>query len=405
MTKKAVVVHAGRRDNYQVALALHEVGLLNKLVTELYFPGEKHIIQQLFTLFKKKQLLRLRFIEGLPSSHVSVSKSALLMSGVIKILRTAKYYPVQGEMLGSKASRIALKNNSPVISYSTYAKEALKSQQVKHRILFQHHPHPASVRKIFEEELALNPSSANSLQSEYELSLSDGEMEDFMKEPFLANNWMAASSFTAKTLMEHGVPAAGIHIIPYGVNVQDFPPKEKYNKTEKLKVIFVGSFNQRKGLAYLLEAIRKIDSKEIELILVGRGIIDKELLASYSDILNDIRINVSHAKLLASFYEADVFVLPSIAEGFAQVLLEAMSCGLPIITTENTAGPDIITNGKEGFIIPIRDVAALVQKLSLFITNPDLVENMGRAASIKAAYFTWERFRAGIVEAYKKIVQ
>ena len=139
--------------------------------------------------------------------------------------------------------------------------------------------------------------------------------------------------------------------------------------------------------------------------MVGRGIIDKELLASYSDILNDIRINVSHAKLLASFYEADVFVLPSIAEGFAQVLLEAMSCGLPIITTENTAGPDIITNGKEGFIIPIRDVAALVQKLSLFITNPDLVENMGRAASIKAAYFTWERFRAGIVEAYKKIVQ
>ena len=164
-------------------------------------------------------------------------------------------------------------------------------------------------------------------------------------------------------------------------------------------------FNQRKGLAYLLEAIRTIDSKKIELILVGRGIIDKELLDSYSDILNDIRINVSHAKLVASFYEADVFVLPSIAEGFAQVLLEAMSCGLPIITTENTAGPDIITNGKEGFIIPIRDVAALVQKLSLFITNPDLIENMGRAASIKAAYFTWERFRAGIVEAYKKIVQ
>jgi len=403
--KRAVVVHAGRRDNYQVALALHEVGLLNKLVTELYFPGEKHLIEGLFTLFKKRELLRLRYMEGLPSSHVSVSKRAFLMSGVIKILKTATYYPLQGEMLGAKASRIAIKNNSPIISYSTYAKEALKNQQVTYRILFQHHPHPASVRKIFEEELALNPSSANSLQSEYELSLSDGEMEDFMKEPFLANNWMAASSFTAKTLIEHGIPASGIHVVPYGVNTHDFKPKEKYNKNGKLKVIFVGSFNQRKGLSYLLEAIRRIGTKEIELILVGRGIMDKTLLTSYSDILQDIRINVSHQKLLSSLYEADVFVLPSIAEGFAQVLLEAMSCGLPIITTENTAGSDIITNGKEGFIVPIRDVAALVQKLSIFIASPDLIENMGRAASTKAAYFTWERFRAGIVEAYKKIVQ
>jgi glycosyltransferase involved in cell wall biosynthesis len=402
---KAVVVHAGRRDNYQVALALQEAVLLEKLVTDFYFAGENRFLHFLFSSLKKQELLGLRYINGLPSSKVSVAKNAMVLSGLIRIFKNVKYYPVQGRMLGISARKIALRSNNAIVSYSTYAEEAFKNQQVNHRILFQHHPHPASVRKIFEDEIQLNPAASNSLKYEYELSLNDKELEAFMEEPFLANNWMAASTFTAKTLIEHGIPADKIYIIPYGVNLKEFKPKVRYDRNKKLKVLFVGSFNQRKGLSYLLEAIRRVGTKNIELILVGRGIIDKQLLASYADVLQDIRINISHTKLLGSFYEADVFVLPSIAEGFAQVLLEAMACGLPVITTENTAGPDIITNGKEGFIVPVRNINALVEALTFFISNPEMLENMGRAAALQANHFTWEKFRSGIVSAYKKIVQ
>ena len=90
--------------------------------------------------------------------------------------------------------------------------------------------------------------------------------------------------------------------------------------------------------------------------------------------------------------EADAFVFPSLFEGFALVILEAMAAGLPVITTPNTAGPDLIEDGKEGLIVPAGDANALREAMQSLLHNPERARSMGRAAHEKTKEFTWERY-------------
>lgn len=96
--------------------------------------------------------------------------------------------------------------------------------------------------------------------------------------------------------------------------------------------------------------------------------------------------------LLREMSEADVFVFPSLFEGFALVILEAMAAGLPVITTPNTAGPDLIEHGKEGLIVPAGDPTALRAAMESLLNDPEHARAMGRAAHEKAKEYTWERY-------------
>ncbi len=96
--------------------------------------------------------------------------------------------------------------------------------------------------------------------------------------------------------------------------------------------------------------------------------------------------------LLREMSEADVFVFPSLFEGFALVILEAMAAGLPVITTPNTAGPDLIEDGKEGLIVPAGDVKALQNAMESLLNDPERARAMGRAAHEKAKEYTWEKY-------------
>lgn len=96
--------------------------------------------------------------------------------------------------------------------------------------------------------------------------------------------------------------------------------------------------------------------------------------------------------LLREMSEADVFVFPSLFEGFALVILEAMAAGLPVITTPNTAGPDLIEDGKEGLIVPAGDPTALRAAMESLLNDPEHARAMGRAAHEKAKEYTWERY-------------
>jgi glycosyltransferase involved in cell wall biosynthesis len=112
-----------------------------------------------------------------------------------------------------------------------------------------------------------------------------------------------------------------------------------------------------------------------------------------------------HAEVLAEMAAHDVFVFPSLFEGFGLVLLEAMAMGLPIITTAHTAGPDLIDEGVEGFIVPIRSAEAIAEKLELLRSDRALSEEIGKKARARAALFTWERYEARLAESVAKACQ
>ena len=167
-------------------------------------------------------------------------------------------------------------------------------------------------------------------------------------------------------------------------------------KSEKLRVLFVGSMSQRKGLADLFEAIKLVNTTSIELIVMGSPIAPMEFY--YNELPGFTYMsNRPHDQVLELMRSCDVFCLPSIVEGRALVMQEAMSQGLPLIITANTGGADLIIEGKTGFLVPIRSPQVIAEKLQWFLDNRDCISKMGLMAQEHAEKYTWDSYGATIV--------
>jgi glycosyltransferase involved in cell wall biosynthesis len=348
--EQAVVVHAGARDQYQLALALAERNYLSRLITELYCPDALTAV--LSGLASK------RYCEGVSSRYVSLSLQALWLTGRMYLQRSFAFNQLKDTALSKRAQRVASKKAAHLFCYSYYAYEAFSAERAfggQKRLLFQLHPHPRSVRAMLQEELERVPAARDSILYENEFRYSDVYLEQLGAEARLADAVLVASSYTKQTLVENGVPEERIQVVPYGIDTKAFIKRSIAPVNKKLRIIFVGSMVQRKGLSYLLDAVRSLNTV-VELVLCGRGFMDEQLLKQYQDIDILIKRNLSQEELMQEMHQADVFVLPTLSEGFAHVILEAMSCGLPVITTGNSCAPDIIADGKEGFIVPVKTV-------------------------------------------------
>ncbi|MBK8985795.1 MAG: glycosyltransferase family 4 protein [Chloroflexi bacterium] len=405
--QRVVVVHAGNRDHYQVALALYEAGLLEKLVTDVYFPLDQPWFMRTVGRLLPMELLSKRYCPGLPSDKVCSTAKALGVIIANRLLTRQNLHPISDGILGRKARLLAQQTQTVVLSYSTYAAEALRPtafhapMEQRPRLLFQMHPHPASAQRILREELLLLPDASASLLQEHEMSIPPRVYEQLVIEPTLADSVMVASTFCARTLVENGISEDRLKVIPYGVDPVGFPEKPTGTAPgEPLRLVFLGSIVQRKGIAYLLDAMRILKEEPVQLTLCGRVAPDVALIERYHDCKVEVKIGLSHAEVLQELHDADLFVFPSLLEGFAHVILEAMSCGLPVITTPNTCGPDVIVHGKHGFIVPIRDSKVLVDRISWCLKHRHQLAEMGHQAAIRAREFTWDKFRQNVRQAY-----
>jgi glycosyltransferase involved in cell wall biosynthesis len=387
--RQAITCHAGNRDAYQLSVALHENALLDSLITDFYTPDFL------------RNFIHKRYNPLLPSNEVKSLWTNFIYQKVLK-----GKYVVSDARLSNYAARKAIENDSNLFLSSYTAFEAfhkIKNEGLKNKcLLFQLHPHPTSIRKIFEEEVRLVPVAKESILGELEMNEDKHVLDRLIKESILADHCVVASSFTKETLVENSIPDNKITVVPYGVDSSKFPQKQVYNSVNgSLNIIFVGQMIQRKGLYYLLEAIKKLNSPNVNLTIVGRGSIDYNLLKNYSSASNiHIKINLSHAELVNEFHKNDVLIFPSLVEGFGQVILEAMSSGLPVICTPNTAGRDLFLTGDEGIIVPIRSIDALAEKIEWCLLNKETLADMGRAAAKTSGKFTWEIFRKKISDFY-----
>jgi glycosyltransferase involved in cell wall biosynthesis len=217
----------------------------------------------------------------------------------------------------------------------------------------------------------------------------------------LADKIFVASSVTKNSLLKVGVKSNKISIIPYGAPIDYFQPQAK-NDTS-FRALFVGRLGAHKGVHYLLQAWQQLRLPNAELLLVGVNDFPQGWLNQYADVFRYVP-SVPHASLNQYYSAANVLVFPSLLEGFGMVLLEAMACGIPVITTSNVGGIDIITDGIEGFIVPIRDVEALQEKLEWCYCHPLELEQMGRAARWKAEQLTWNLYRQKISDQVQELL-
>lgn len=397
--QKYIVVHAGKRDDYQVALALAESNMLFALVTEAYFSLDKKWFLSFANFFGLTSSFYKRYKTGLLSKHVVVSKRAFFYEILFLLTKNVKFDRKKGYVLGEKAKALSLKNNTPIIAVNTCAQHAFFNNAVAPKILFQFHPQADFVKELFQEEMQLNPKATKTLSQEYEFSLSNEELEVLSSEVKLATHFLCASSLTKKSLTFKGISEDKIKVIPYGVDTSKFTFSER-KQSEIFKVIFIGSLNQRKGITYLLDAMSEMNN--VELTIVTRGIYDELLIQNYNFPIH-IVIDVPHEKLQDELHKANCFVLPSILEGFGQVILEAMATGIPVIASQNTAAIDIVENGIDGFVTPIRDIQAIKESLEKLQSNFSFSQAMGKAAYEKAKIYTWEKFRTDLVTHIKSL--
>lgn len=379
--------------------------MLEALVTDLFWPADRTWARSLAArlpaglraLLKQRSEPRISF-KRLRLCALTGLATLLLdkLPGASKALRRSMMRRADAR-LGRAAGRLALKTGATLVSYSYYAYDAFRSAP-KPGILFQLHPHPASMRKILMGELQANPDCADSLRQEWELSLPEEDFQHLVREPAMAASIIVASSFTKATLVEHGTPASSISVVPYGVDSVRFHPAARLRSAQdsRLRLLFVGRINQRKGIKYLLEALRLLKREDVHLTVCGRVVDGLELFHSFGSQV-DLRPSVSAGDLVAAYQSADLFVFPSVAEGFGQVLLESLACGLPILSTTRTAAPDLIEEGVQGFVIAPARIDLIAERIEWASTHRQELIEMGHAARRRAEEFTWERFRAGIV--------
>jgi len=252
--------------------------------------------------------------------------------------------------------------------------------------------HAAWVRHMMREEARLVPEYAVTLQGhDYPNWMLASNAEEFR----VADVLLVLSSHERKTLIEHGVDESKMINIPLGVDLDLFAPRPR-KKDGIFRVIFAGQITQRKGLSYLVQAFARARLPASELLLVG-PIVGSDAPWRATPGVRHVAA-VPRAALPDLYASADVYVLPSLAEGFPLTQMEAMSMGVPVIVSENTSAHDVVSDGQDGFVVPIRDADAIVERLRLLHRDADLRARMGAAARLRAEDFSWHRYHQRVVE-------
>lgn len=216
----------------------------------------------------------------------------------------------------------------------------------------------------------------------------------------LADHIFVPSSFVQNSLLEAGVELEKINVIPFGAPIDYFYPQPKIDRI--FRSLFVGRLGPAKGIHYLLQAWQELQLPDSELLLVGINEFPEGWLNQYKDVFRYVP-SVPHTSLNKYYSQANVLVFPSLVEGFPLVPLEAMACGIPVITTPNAGGGDLLTDSVEGFIIPVRDVEALKEKLEWCYRHPQELARMGQAARQKAEQLTWDLYRQRLARRVQEL--
>jgi len=216
------------------------------------------------------------------------------------------------------------------------------------------------------------------------------------------------STFAYRSFIEQGIPAKKLALLPYGVNVTRFQQVTKPDEA-RFDILFVGAMSLQKGVQYLVQAYKKITHSAKSLTFVGTPSPELMALLQKRGLWPaDAKVlgHVPQAQLKNMMSRSHVLVLPSIQDGFGMVLAQAMACGCPVIASKHTGANDLINDGSEGYIVPIRDVNALAERLQLLADDPQLRLSMGAQALEKTQNIGgWNSYGEKAMAIYSEVLQ
>ena len=375
----------GSRDGYQVPAALHQAGLLRRFVTDYYAPDQPPGWLPAPMAGRRSDLLPKASTVGTPSSVLiqhSAAKLGLPMNRVV---------PPPDPLLGRHALAQAKRLGANLYCYSGYLPRPEKIPRGMKVVDFEFHPLPGLTMELLRQDAARYPETAWSFAQEQRYAGQERVNDSWQH----ADAVVCASAMTARSLEHAGCESERITIVPYGFETSQVAAPRLQDGPAQF--LFVGQGLQRKGLHHLLRAWRNVDPARARLTLVCYSI-DPGIAEMARQPGVELLGRQDRSALDAIMQRADVFIMPSLIEGFGLTYLEALAAGCHIVGTANTGLPDLPLSAAARTLVPIGDIAALSDTIEQLIARRASGGLDAAAIAGEARNWTWADFRARIAQ-------
>ncbi len=382
---KVVVSCSGRFHAFALAEQLEKHDMLTGFYTTYAY--QKNILMRRFTSRVDKENIPVRKIQ------TALPIAMMMKLGVAMHDANERYDKWV-------AKKIKNKDYSVFIGWSGMSLHAIEAAKKsgKTTIVERGSSHILYQDKILREEYArfgikfkIDPRTVEKELAEYKLA-------DYISIP---------SAFVKNSFLEYGVPERKLIQNPYGSS-SHFKKLDSGFSKDRFRVLYVGNLTVQKGLIYMFEAIKKLNlpQEKIEYWFIGK--VDGEMKATVEKYAQPNWTFFGHVNFydLPKYISAcDVAVQPSLQEGLSMVIPQILSCGVPVVATTNTGGEDIITEAKNGFIIPVRNPKKIAEKIGLLFSDSKLLEKMKMAAAeVSGRDFSWDGYGERYVDFLQTVV-
>lgn len=395
MKKQYITAFPGRRDAYQIPVALSEHGRLAAFATCFY--RQRGLWGRLPNPFGH------RHADGLEETKIECLEFTDLAARLgQRVLQPSRVAVWEDNAFSRKALALAKTHQAGLLLYEFQADWAFR-QPLKHdtaKILFQFHPHPDFEHPLLLADGARYPEFLPGIRRNTRANLPVYYQKHTRSAWHQATHVIVASHFTAHSLQVAGCPSEKISVVPYGCSLGEAVTDIRTHSRplEKPYFLFVGSGTHRKGLHHLLEAWSQCKLPATHELVVIARVVDPELQEALAAAKSVRHVSgVDSPELVRWFSSARAFVLPSLSEGFGHVFLEALACGCPVIGTKNTMLPDfaeaqphiryVEPGNPDSIKAELERVGGLPSDDPFFCTN-SVRQSVGS--------YTWKRFRDGV---------
>ncbi len=398
-----IVLQMGARMHYAVPVLLARANMLEHLYTDICGNiGLTKIIDRLLPVVLRPKAIKRLLGRQLPpevakSAVTSVPIATILASIVKSILKllpqkSRNILPIINieNKLRQQIIKDRFRNANAIYSFINSDLELVRqAKDAGLSVVYEQIINP-SVGRILREERNLFPGIEAQEKVE---NVENGIIRDSQQWE-ISDLILSASEFVTDEIVNLGGDRDRIALVPYGIDRSWFAHQPQ---TQSGRILFVGSVGLRKGNHYLAAATRILQQRKIEHQVRVVGPYNLDVISRPEFQGPDYIGQVPRSEVVREFISADIFVLPTLSEGCAVVHLEAMACGLPVITTPNCGS--VVRDGIDGFIVPIRDPQALADRIEQLLRDRHLRDEMSRNARQRAQEFTWEKYGDRILDA------
>lgn len=412
---KIIVAHPGQQHSYQTAIGLKQNNQLYKYITTVY--NKKNSLTNYICKFLpkniKKRALNRRCSNLKDDDVLQICElDGLILLFLQRIDKRKKIYDKWSlyitKKFGIKVAKYAIKNQvDAIIIYDTqgvYIGRYLKKIDSKIKLVMDVSAANLDyMKKIYTRDFEIYSNFKKKLLSERGYLWNDKVMNPLREELLYPIAFLVGSTFVKESLKYVGVDENKIYICPYGSN---FPVKEKkeFFEYEPLKLIYVGNVTAMKGVYYLLESLMKFDKNKVSLVLVGNYDNSNGEFNKYLSRVTFVGA-VPHFEVENYLSKADIFIMPSLGEGFNLSVVEALSLGLPCIVSKNTGVNDFIIDKKNGLLFNIQNIDEIINCIQWVLDNRVLLPEMSNKALQTAKILTWDNYYKNLTKIIVNILE